>query len=239
MSTIHEALRKAQTDRDERGGKPKTFSASRWPRRSLSARVAQGGAVVLGMVFLASGLLFWRSWNLPDARVRKVTPVIERRPVQKEVEEEPAPVTPVDLPRSPETRQAAETFYARAMEFQGSGDIEKAKRAYETALEADPGHVDTLNNLGVLHLGQGSHEEARKHFEKALRLRPDYVEALYNLACLHAANGEPDKALARLGRAISLDGRVEAWAREDADLRSLRDLPRFRALIGSQKETEQ
>jgi len=56
--------------------------------------------------------------------------------------------------------------------------------------------------------------------------------AIYSLACELALAGDPDAALVRLRQACELDGeKYRSMARDDDDFVSLRDDPRFRALI--------
>lgn len=64
----------------------------------------------------------------------------------------------------------------------------------------------------------------------------------YNMACTHALLGEHDLALAFLKRELEENhptsgalARQKEWARTDPDLESLRDDPRFRALVGDSK----
>jgi tetratricopeptide (TPR) repeat protein len=63
----------------------------------------------------------------------------------------------------------------------------------------------------------------------ALDRHPDNPNILYNLACCEALAGHRDEALAHLVRAAELEPRVPGWARDDADLESLRDAPEFPA----------
>jgi hypothetical protein len=64
---------------------------------------------------------------------------------------------------------------------------------------------------------------------RALERHPDNSNILYNLACCEALAGRRDEALAHLVRAGELEPRVPGWARDDADLDSLRDAPEFPA----------
>ena len=98
------------------------------------------------------------------------------------------------------------------------------------------GHVDALNNLGVIHLRNGNYPAARGRFEKAVRLRPVNVDGHYNLACLYAAQGEVALALAHLKRAVSMDRSVTEWARVDRDLAALRTVSEFKEIIGRGEE---
>ena len=82
-------------------------------------------------------------------------------------------------------------------------------------------------------LDGGRPAEAKTLLLDALERYEDKSVLLYNLACAEAMLGEADEALGHLRLAI--DSRPEAaeWAREDADLASIRDDPRFAELLGS------
>ena len=58
---------------------------------------------------------------------------------------------------------------------------------------------------------------------------PDHPGMLYATACWQALAGEADHALGSLQRAIALDPRTAAWAKDDRDLETLRGLPGFPA----------
>jgi tetratricopeptide (TPR) repeat protein len=58
---------------------------------------------------------------------------------------------------------------------------------------------------------------------------PDNPGVLYALACATTLAGEHEEGLAYLERSIALDPSQVAWAHEDDDLASLRDLPGFPA----------
>jgi len=79
-------------------------------------------------------------------------------------------------------------------------------------------------------LMRGDPEQARRILAEGLKAHPDSASLHYNLACLEAIEGQSDAALVSLRRAIELKPDAAEWAREDDDLESLRDDPRFRAL---------
>lgn len=81
-------------------------------------------------------------------------------------------------------------------------------------------------------LDGGRPAEAKTLLLDALERYEDKSVLLYNLACAEAMLGEADEALGHLRLAI--DSRPDAveWAREDADLASIRDDPRFAELLG-------
>ena len=67
---------------------------------------------------------------------------------------------------------------------------------------------------------------------KADSEHPDVVGVVYNLACCEALSGRCEEALEHLRRAVELEPRMAAHARSDADLDSIRDDPRFAAVVG-------
>ena len=60
---------------------------------------------------------------------------------------------------------------------------------------------------------------------------PDHPVIHYQLACYHALAGNPHDALDHLGSAIAGDGKLAGVATTDGDFDSLRDEPRFAALL--------
>jgi len=129
----------------------------------------------------------------------------------------------------------AKAFYDRARHLFKSSRSQEAKKVYQEALGIDPGHVDTLNNLGVLFLNDKDYLAAQISFEKAIRLKPGYVDPYYNLACLHAIKGETRQGIEYLEKAISLDNSVRDWAQKDTDLENLRVLPEFMEIMTRKK----
>ena len=155
----------------------------------------------------------------------------------------PGPVTQTRIGseakvKKPEAKQKptgvekARESYNRAKIFHRRGRVNQAKRLYQETLKSDPGHVDALNNLGVIFIQEGNYPAAQRHFEKAMRLKPAYAEPFYNLACLHAIKGEVKQGLALLERAVSIDTTARDWARKDSDLANLRGTPEFETIVG-------
>ena len=210
MSFIHEALKKAQKEKDARyheyhgivsvpGYKPRIFS----------------GKTLLWTSFLLIPLAFAAYLWLP---YRDTQPP------------NPEPVTPVATPQ-PESLVNAATLYEKARFFQKNGRLQEAKLLYEEILSLDPDYVDALNNLGVIHIHDKDYSAARAYFSKAVLLKPDYVDSHYNLACLHALEGEVSQSLVHLKKAISLNQSVKDWVRSDTDLQKLHGVPGFKEII--------
>jgi Flp pilus assembly protein TadD len=74
------------------------------------------------------------------------------------------------------------------------------------------------------------YEEARDLLREGLELHPANASLLYNLACAEALLGEKDAALEHLAGAVE-NPRFREFAETDSDFDSLRDDPRFTALV--------
>ena len=79
--------------------------------------------------------------------------------------------------------------------------------------------------------GIGDWVRAREWADRALSLEPEEGPILYNVACVFALLRESDKAIACLEKAFALGYGNKAWIKNDPDLSSVRDHPRFQALI--------
>ena len=80
----------------------------------------------------------------------------------------------------------------------------------------------------------GRLDEGRAIMEQLIAAKPDYWAVHYNAGCYEALGGESGAAFAHLRRAQELDadGDAAPYFREDSDLDSLRDDPRFQEFVG-------
>jgi hypothetical protein len=86
---------------------------------------------------------------------------------------------------------------------------------------------------GMSKLAQGDEQGGRAELEAGLEAHPGEWQGHFNLACADARLGSADAALEQLELAAEIDREAVAkWAREDEDLVSLRDDPRFLAIAG-------
>ena len=213
MSYIHEALRKAQKEKDSRSpDHHRPFSGTVKKRGVFSGR--SRWLVALGVILLAFTLYSWLDFNGKEA----VTASDEK-------------VKPTVQPERTDPVQAGE-FYKRARFLQRSGRLEDAKVLYNKALMLDSNSVKALNDLGVAYMQGRDYVEAQESFEQAIQRKPDYVDAYYNLACLYALKGEKIRSLNHLKKAISLDASVREWAKKDRDLQNLKGQTEFQEIIG-------
>ncbi|MDP9146411.1 MAG: tetratricopeptide repeat protein [Acidobacteriota bacterium] len=80
-----------------------------------------------------------------------------------------------------------------------------AAEAYERALSLEPGHVDALNNLGMLSYELGNLEDATTLFERAVELHPEHTLSHFNLGSALEEAGELERARRHLRIAVRLD----------------------------------
>ena len=213
MSYIHEALLKAQKEKDARLPKYREIFFSRGKKTGILS-VRPAWLISLFVILLAFTLYSWLHLG------------------GKKTLSAPKDPKPEVSPRS-EISVSAKDLYDKASYFYKAGRLKDAKRLYQKALMVDPSYVYALNNLGVIYVQEGNYSEAKKSLEDAIQRRPEYVDPYYNLACLYAFQGEVMKSLAQLKKAVSLDKSVREWARKDRDLQRLRGVPGFEEIIGN------
>lgn len=118
-------------------------------------------------------------------------------------------------------------------------DAEESKIAAEQTiaavrqrLELNPDDLRALS-LGPSHfIDAGFVDEGIGLAERALRLAPDDIGVLYNTACTFARAGLKERALDNLERRLQKAGIIyREWVEQDSDLESLRDEPRFQAIL--------
>ena len=234
MSYINDALRKAQKEKDNRyerfGGV--IAPSPEGPNRPRKRRVIAGAIVALAI--LVSAALFFAVYGLqqPSARPKGAPPP------PAAVAEKPAPTVTeraIRPPEGPPVTREADARYQEALIAQRVGDLPRAEALYQKVLALDPGHVRTLNNLGVIYMGQKKRGKAIALFGRAVVLKKDYVDPYYNLACLYAQTNEIDESLWYLKVAAAIDGGVLNWVKKDADMKNIAASPEFKKIMEGQK----
>jgi adenylate cyclase len=109
--------------------------------------------------------------------------------------------------------------------------IRKGISKAQKQLELNPTDTRALSlGSGTLY-DLGEEQEAFEWIERAIKLYPDDASNLFNGACLYAKAGYMDKALSMLEHAFAKGYGNKAWMEKDPDYDSLRDEPRFKALL--------
>ena len=88
-----------------------------------------------------------------------------------------------------------------------------------------------LRAVGVMQLAQNQVKDAADTLAELVVRAPDLAEAQYNYACALARLGDERGAIDHLRAAIQLDGDLATHAGSDEDLKSLRGLAAFQALL--------
>jgi tetratricopeptide (TPR) repeat protein len=98
-------------------------------------------------------------------------------------------------------------------------------------VEFDASTFDEFADLAVFHLNRFESKEAEKYFQKMTDLDPKNEFCSYFETLLETQKGNHEKALEALTRATEADPANKIRARNEPDLRPLRDKPRFKELV--------
>ena len=254
MSHIDNALKKAQEEKDslyKRYGRiaPVTNHKSNAGRRAVWTIIA---AVVLISFAVIVLLLFGNS--APDGKNRVIPSknvVAEKAPAPQQEKAISTGTAAVSLPDSgkkggfpsPITGNAGnvkkgadkisggDNLYRKALSYQQEGKLDKAGEGYRKVLNVEPEHVFALNNLGVIYMSRGRNKNAEIMFKRAISLRNDYVNPYYNLACLYSQEGNIPHAFDYLKKAAQINNDVKNWAKDDRDLKNVRESAEFRKVF--------
>lgn len=93
---------------------------------------------------------------------------------------------------------------SRALQLHQEGQLEEARRAYETLLASDPDNADANHLLGLVLYQQGDPESAQEHVSKAVALRPDDAVMRNNFGEVLRALGRNEEAAEQFRRAVTL-----------------------------------
>jgi adenylate cyclase len=96
-------------------------------------------------------------------------------------------------------------------------------------LNPDDARAWYLSAGALMRLGQ--RDEALERARRALAIDPEDAGILYNVACSYAVAGSSEEALDHLDKAIQNGWGHREWLENDSDLDSIRDKPRFQALL--------
>jgi TolB-like protein/Tfp pilus assembly protein PilF len=112
--------------------------------------------------------------------------------------------------------------------------LEAARQALKLAdahleLNPDDARAWYLSASALVRLGR--REEALERARRASAIDPEDAGVLYNVACTYALAGSSSEALDYLDRAIQNGFGQREWVEHDSGLDSIRDEPRFQALL--------
>jgi serine/threonine protein kinase/Flp pilus assembly protein TadD len=140
--------------------------------------------------------------------------------------------------RAAAIRDDYQAHFFAAQSHTALGRNTAAAAGYQRALDAARKHLE-LNpddaravTIGAVSLCRlGDKQVGLEWAQRAVTIDPEDAGVSYNVACLFALEGEDDEAIRYLEDAVKGGFWHREWAEKDPDLDSLRDHPRFKALI--------
>jgi adenylate cyclase len=120
----------------------------------------------------------------------------------------------------------------------GLGQLDLAVRVDKQAVAVVENHLKWHpDDARAYYLGAGAllqigqRERAERWIDKALEIDPTDSVVLYNVACFYALNEQSERALDCLDSAVDHGAVSVSWMQNDGDLASLRETPRFQAVL--------
>jgi len=227
VSSIHEALRKAERDRETRLSVNDHPLVSYGSRRFKGRRAWAAAGVFVAAVCVVPAI--YSSFK-PGPSVESVTEITGYP--EDSASAGKALALRADSSRFQPASPAEDLkLFRMACVLQQAGKLEEAGALYEEICRLNPRFIEAKNNLGVVYLALEDYISAKNAFLDVIAMNPDYPDAHYNLACVYAASGRNEEALAALSRAIDLEPEACRWALKDKDLAALRHTPEFERII--------
>ena len=134
-----------------------------------------------------------------------------------------------------------EDYQARVLAsnmYESVGDHARAREAAKVAVDAarrafelNPADSRAMILGAGAQLTLGNRETALEWAAMAHETNPESSGVAYNSACIFARLGDTERALDLIERAIALGSRNKKYFETDSDFASVRDNPRFKALL--------
>jgi tetratricopeptide (TPR) repeat protein len=227
MSIIHDALNKAQREREPSSPGLPLYRETRTTRRRWKGFVAASlcvGAAALGalsawMRLPAQSLLPSAMVSLPLASVNELDRAAhtDQRGVVREsttAARRPEAMSQLQLdekasasaPEVHDTADTAESAFTKARKAESDGQWDQAIHRYRQAIALNPALLEARNNLGTLFIHQRQIAAAIEEFQAALAIDSNYALARNNLGSAYLLRGEEGRAIQEFLAAIHLDG---------------------------------
>ena len=124
-------------------------------------------------------------------------------------------------------------YNALGLEAEADATRRKALQLAEKHVELHPDDARALY-LGAGILCQlGQRERSFDWARRALAIDPEEMGILYNVGCVYALLGQTEEALSCIEKVLGHGAFYRTWAERDSDLDSIRNEPRFQAMMNS------
>ena len=138
---------------------------------------------------------------------------------------------------NPDDYQAASllcsVYNALGLEAEADATRHKALQLVEKHVELHPDDARALY-LGAGILCQlGQRDRSFEWARRALAIDPEEMGILYNVGCVYALLGQTEEALTCIEKVLGHGAFYRTWAERDSDLDSIRNEPRFQAMLNS------
>lgn len=137
-------------------------------------------------------------------------------------------------------RQKAAKINNQGFDLGSQGKYDEALALFKQAIALDASNQEYYYNMGVAYSFKGMAAEEEAAYLAGLatksvaqnfhRQNSTEADIYYNLACLYALQGKKDQAIEYLDKLAALN-QVFRFSQGDKDLDSLRDDPRFKAVL--------
>jgi tetratricopeptide (TPR) repeat protein len=223
MSIIHDALKKAESERQPMTARVSMSRAARGTGRR--GRWSVLVSLLMGTALLGTGAWLWVEWQGPFSAPVSTRPItlphapvsIAQARVDEVAHEAPSTAPPPEAAVSPpvngmvsaepgERAGDAESAFATARAEEAAGRWDTAMQHYRRAIGLDPTLLEARNNLGTLLIHRGEIAAAITEFQAVLMIKADYVLARNNLGSAYLLNGEEALAIQEFLAAVRADG---------------------------------
>jgi serine/threonine protein kinase/Flp pilus assembly protein TadD len=201
---------------------------------SAEAHVARGMAVSLNKQFAEARKEFEAAIRL-DPKLFEAYYLYARACIAEGLLDDAARLYEQACRVRPEDYQAPNLL---GLAYHGLGRKQDAERAFRRCVEVVEKHLLVHSeDIRAFYLGSqalcwlGERERGKQWASRALAIDPDEPAVLYNVACSYALLGDTEEALNCLERALRMGFGYKEWVEHDAYFVSLREQPRFQAML--------
>lgn len=96
-----------------------------------------------------------------------------------------------EKPKKP-TPITADDYFDSALRLEADGEVRQAIDNYKRALDKNPSHCQSLENLGAIFSRQRKFVQAETHYKRAIRARRNDASGYFNLGNLYDEMGKND-----------------------------------------------